>query len=229
MTIDAYNNYVEFYDYTNSNHPDYVNLVNQDQDLFTERCKPKGTLTAFLSTNPDNGQVNLLPFNDTTYPALGPGLIGGGAGLQTITWQNPWSETFTGEVTYTEQRITGTMEDGTPIYTNVTVSKRINYAQNIYDVFPLPFRTMIWYIKIWDRNKLVRNLIPVAEGDQIYDYTAAHNGMFDIVTETFFYNQNSGGNYATPIYHEGRITGTATKEVTPEDVFTLQVDPDPTV
>ena len=229
MTIDAYNNYGEFYDYKTSNHPYYANVEDEDQDIFLQRCKPKGSITAFLTTNPDNGQVNLLPFNDTTYPALGQGLIGGGAGLQRVALGNPWSDTWTGSITYTEQRITGTMDDGTPIYSNVTLTRNINYAQNIYNVFPLPFRTIIWYIKIWDRNKLVRNLIPVAEGDHIYDYTAAHNGMFDIVTETFFYNQNEGGNYMTPQYHAGRIIGINTKEVKPSDVFQLHVDNDPTV
>ena len=229
MTIDAYNNYQEYYDYKTSNHPYYMNIVNEDHDIFTERCKPKGSISAFLSTNPDNGQVNLLPFNESTYPAVGMGLVGGGAGLQQVALGNPWDKSWTGSVTYTEQRITGTMDDGTPIYTNVTLTRNINYAQNIYDVFPLPFRTMIWYIKIWDRDKLVRNLIPVAEGDQVYDYTAAHNGMFDTVTETFFYNQNNGGSYVTPIYDGYTVIGTKEKVINPTDVFPLRVDNDPTI
>ena len=58
---------------------------------------------------------------------------------------------------------------------------------------------MIWYIKIWDRNKLVRNLIPVAEGDKIYDYIAPANGMFDLVTETFFGNQNKSSFNGKPV------------------------------
>ena len=229
MVVDAYNNYMETYDYSNSRSPVYKNLVNEDIDLFTRRCKPKGSITAFATTNPDSGTVNLNPFNNKTYPALGIGLVGGGAQLGQVSIQNPWDSNFTGSITTTVQVITGTMDDGTPIYENKTTTKNIAYAKNIYSMYPCQLRTMIWYIKIWDRNKLVRNLIPVAKGDQIYDYIAPANGMFDLVTETFFGNQNKGGKYAQPQYHAGELVGMNYLEVTPEEVYPLKVELDPTV
>lgn len=229
MTIDAYNNYVESYDYTNSQNPYYVNLENTDIDVFTRRCQPKGTISAFATTNPNNGTINLNPFNTKTYPALGMGLIGGGAALGSISLGNPWAGDFTGTIAITTQVITGTMDDGTPIYTNTTIYKNINYAKEIYDVYPCQLRTMIWYIKIWDRNKLVRNLIPVAEGDQIYDYIMPSNGMFDLVTETFFSNQNNGGDYAQPRFRGGTFAGMDYLTVSPDEVYKLEVANDPTV
>jgi hypothetical protein len=56
------------------------------------------------------------------------------------------------------------------------------------NAFLPPIRTLIWYIKIWDRDRMVRNLIPVAEGDLVYDYIMPANGMFDLITETFYGN-----------------------------------------
>lgn len=229
MTVDAYNNYMESYDYTNSNNPYYVNINNEDIDIFTRRCQPKGTISAFATTNPNNGEINLNPFDNTTYPALGMGLVGGGAALGSISLGNPWAGDFTGTVAINTQVITGTMDDGTPIYTNTTIYRNINYAKEIYSVYPCQLRTMIWYIKIWDRNKLVRNLIPVAEGDQIYDYIMPANGMFDLVTETFYSNQNEGGDYAQPRYKGGKFIGMDYLTVSPDEVYKLEVANDPTV
>ena len=81
-------------------------------------------------------------------------------------------------------------------------------------------------MKIWDRDKLVRDLIPVAKGDKVYDYVMPENGMFDKVTEIFFGNVNEGGDY-------GKVCINAeTKrqvKINPEDVFTLRVNDDPTI
>jgi hypothetical protein len=41
----------------------------------------------------------------------------------------------------------------------------------------------------------VRDLIPVAAGDRIYDYVMPENGLFDLITEIFFGNSNMGGTY----------------------------------
>jgi hypothetical protein len=46
----------------------------------------------------------------------------------------------------------------------------------------------------------VRDLIPVAKGDKIYDYIMPENGMFDLVTEIFFGNSNDGGTYTITTY-----------------------------
>ena len=50
------------------------------------------------------------------------------------------------------------MDDGTPIYENKTTSKNINYVNYMVSTSPCVQRSVIWYIKIWDRDKLVRDL-----------------------------------------------------------------------
>jgi len=78
----------------------------------------------------------------------------------------------------------------------------------------------VWHLKIWDRNKLVRDLVPVAKGDKIYDFIAPANGLFDKVTEIFFGNQNEGG------FYEQLDT---TKEVWPDEPINLTVTSDEVV
>ena len=229
MTIDAFHNYVEKYDYKNSQNPDYVNVVNEDIDIFSRRAKPIGTITAFLTRNPNNGQINISPFQEFEIPGLGQGLYGGGSMLYNVAIQNPYDDNFTASVTFSQQVITGTMEDGTPIYSYKQMTRSIAYASYKVQAYPAPTRTAIWYIKIWDRDRLVRDLIPVAAGDKVYDYVAAANGMFDKVTETFFYNQNTGGNYQQPVYHSGKIIGWREYSIEAEDILKFHVSADPSV
>ncbi len=148
MTIDAYHDYVEKYDYKNSQNPDYVNVVNSDIDIFSRRAKPIGSITAFLTRNPNNGNINMVPFETSEIPGLGQGLYGGGAVLNQVSVQNPYSDNFSASVTYTQQVITGTMQDGTPIYENRTTTRSIAYATYEVQAYPAPVRTAIWYIKI---------------------------------------------------------------------------------
>ena len=49
----------------------------------------------------------------------------------------------------------------------------------------------------------MRDLIPVAKNDKIYNYTAPANGLFDKVTEIFFTNSNQGGTYQWSEIGEG--------------------------
>ena len=63
----------------------------------------------------------------------------------------------------------------------------------------------IWHLKIYDRDRLVRDLVPVAEGDTIYDYQMPGNGLFDLVTEIFFGNSNEGGSYHFEGYSQDSI------------------------
>ena len=67
---------MEIYDYTNSQHPRYVNVDNQDIDIFSRRCVPKGTLSLFVTTNPDTGKLNWLPYCEATYLPVAVGLYG---------------------------------------------------------------------------------------------------------------------------------------------------------
>lgn len=222
MTLDAYNDYLEVYDYRNSQNPRYVNVENKDIDLFTRRCKPKGSISLFITTNPDTGKINWQPFTSFTY--LGFSGLGMGP-MQSINLQNPWGEGFNPTITITQQVITGTAEDGTPIYENKTTTRNIAFAPYKITCSPCVQRSLVWYVKIWDRDKLVRDLVPVNAGDQIYDYIAPADCLFDKVTEIFFSNQNVGGTYQAFDEH----MNLKTKEVRPEDVAEVHVSPDPTV
>jgi hypothetical protein len=71
----------------------------------------------------------------------------------------------------------------------------MKYAGFNVPVFPQMAGAAIWSIKLYDRDRLVRDLIPVAKGDKIYDYVMPANGLFDLVTEIFFGNSNTGGTY----------------------------------
>lgn len=51
----------------------------------------------------------------------------------------------------------------------------------------------VYSLKIYNsNNELIRNFVPVPEGLQIGSYKVPSNGMFDIVTQTFFENKGSG-------------------------------------
>jgi len=60
---------------------------------------------------------------------------------------------------------------------------------------PEPTMCMVWGIKIWDKDKLVRDLVPVAKGEEIAGQIMPENGLFDLITEIFFTNCNEGGTY----------------------------------
>lgn len=66
----------------------------------------------------------------------------------------------------------------------------------------------IYYAKLYNNSTLVRHLVPVPKGLVIGNYTVPSNGMWDIVTQTFFANQGTGsftfgkdGN--TPVWTRG--------------------------
>lgn len=229
ITLDAYNNYIELYDYRNSNNPYYVNVKNVDQDIFTRRTQPKGSLTLFITTNPDTGKLNWLFQSEGLHTYLGFQASWMPGSLVSATMGNPWSETFDPSITITQQVITGTTPEGTPIYEEKQTTHTLNYARYMPPIFDVPHRAAVWYLKIWDRDKLVRDMIPVAQGDKIYDYIAPGNGLFDKVTEIFFMNQNQGGDYTYPDWHGSTFLGYKNIVVKPEDVLPLHVDPDPTV
>ena len=50
----------------------------------------------------------------------------------------------------------------------------------------------IYYSKLYNDNTLVSHLVPVPKGLVIGNYTVPSNGMWDIVTQTFFGNQGTG-------------------------------------
>ena len=228
-TMDAYNGYFEMYDYETSNNPEIKEtLENKDTDIFEYRGKPKGPLTLFITTNPNTGTINWLPSPNMAYMGFTSG--NASLALQRATMGDPYSPKFNGTVTYQEMVIVNVAEDGTPVYQNRSKSKQYAYADFHFNGCPVPCRAMIWYLKIWDRNKLVRDLIPVAKGDQIYDFVAPANGLFDKVTEIFFTNANNGGTYKVPVFAaRGRFAGYRDETIEAKDITQLRCSDDPTI
>lgn len=50
----------------------------------------------------------------------------------------------------------------------------------------------IYYFKVYDQGKLIRNFVPIYAGAQIGDYTVPANGMWDIVEQKFYPNSGTG-------------------------------------
>ena len=233
ITLDAYNKRAEIYNYADSNVPISTTFEETDTDTFDNRCKPKGSLTLFRTRNPDTGKMNIMAFTPYTYPNItGQGTPGfGTSGLAGM--MNPYSDKYTGAVVIETLKITGTDEKGNPIYESVNDYKNVEYSDVKIPIYPQIHSAYIWYMKIWDRDRLVRHLIPVAKGDKIYDYVMPDNGLFDLITEIFFGNSNQGGNYAMTAYGvvEGGkqlVSYNKTVEIKPEDVAPFHCIPDPT-
>ena len=229
MLIDAYNNFVEIYDIGDDQNPVYYNIdTSGDYDLFVDRCKPKGPITAFATTNPDTGKVNLLTDQIEIFP-----------------WIKNYRERIAdtsgnsqGDEGQEDEQAEGNATPGTQYEAHGGLLEMeydpynlpggvgvegLNCPWSNYRLvaFPEPMRTLIWGIKIWDRGKLVRDLIPVAQGDEIFDYVMPENGFFDKVTEIFFGNSNEGGTYE-------RVVGShVTYTVTGDQVQTLRTNLDP--
>ena len=232
ITLDAWNNYGELSTHEYTNYPYTHNWENVDNDIFELREQPKGTLSLFQSTDPNTGKVNIMAFCPTHYPKVSAN--GTPIQLQQSALGNPYEGGWTTGITITQTVITGTDGQGNPIYQNKTTSKNINYAKFPMIAAPQMSGCAIWSLKIYDRDRLVRDLIPVAKGDKIYDYVMPGNGLFDKVTEIFFGNSNHGGTYTmTGSFtndDEGTIsTAVATRTVKADEVFPLQVIYDPLI
>ena len=194
IIMDAYNGYMSVYDYGSSNSPKTMIIDDSaDVDIFENREQPKGSLTLFRTTNPTTGKVNIMPLSISTYPFIQnfPAHIANSA------QGNPYNTDNKnyGQIEDTVLTITGQDEFGNPIYEEKKVTKVISYAKWPIPVAPQIGGAAIWRVKVYDRDRLVRDMIPVAKGDQIYNYTMPDNGLFDLVTEIFFGNANQGGHY----------------------------------
>ena len=230
--LDAYNGYYTSYNEEDSNNTPYTQFENTDNDIFEARLKPRGSLTLFRTRNPLTGEINIMPFNlDTRASAVGPG----------TPLQMQGSNPYTGD--YKEIEFEILIQSGTDINGNAIFTSKIQRKNLMYADFPVPVHPQlegcaIWGLKIWDRDRLVRDLIPVAKGDKIYDYEMPENGLFDLITEIFFGNSNNGGEYEMTTYfgNENRGEGapqfsltTKTVKVEPEEVMPLWVILDPSV
>ena len=233
FTLDAYNGYAECFEEDTSNSPYRIIFDNVDNDFFEGREQPRGTLSLFQATDPNTGKVNIMPFKSVIFPFCDP--IGTPMGLQQTMLGNPYDlGSKYGSITTEELVGTGTDASGNIIYTTVSKTKNVNYAKFPLIQYPQMTGCWIWSVKIYDRDKLVRDLIPVAQGDKIYDYVMPANGLFDKITEIFFGNNNKGGTYKKEKVsgkdNEGNIAVSAqTITIEPEEVYPLQVMYDPLV
>ena len=50
----------------------------------------------------------------------------------------------------------------------------------------------IYYFKVYDKGKLVRNFVPIYKGAKIGDCVVSENGMWDIVEQKFYPNAGTG-------------------------------------
>ena len=230
--IDAYNGYATCYNEEDSNQSQYIIFDDLDNDIFEARLAPKGSITLFRTRNPLTGNVNIMPFNLETRAGHTSGFP---MALQGAN--NP----YTGEYKELEYEVlvqTGTDTDGNPIFQTQIQRKNVKYGSFPVPVYPQQEACAIWGVKIYDRGRLVRDLIPVAKGDKIYDYIMPENGLFDLITEIFFGNSNNGGKYTITTYFANENAesnspqlslATKSVEVKPEDVQKLWVIDDPSI
>ena len=215
---------MEAYDYTNYLHPLYENLDNQDEDVWLERTKPQGPITFGVTTNPRTGRINWKPF-PTLAVITGMGAFSNSY-LQILEAGNPYSSEFSNSYTVSTTLVVGENDAGSPIYQQSQRTISVAYSGSLVDAFPNPARVALWHLKLWDQDRLVRDMVPVKAGDQIYDYIAPANGLFDKVTEIFFSNENQGGTYETISNENGRDwrrTPLVTRTVNAEDVAPFHV------
>lgn len=225
IVMDAYNHYLLTYTEENSNIALAKYFEDEDQDIFEARLQPRGSLTLFRTRNPLDGEINIRAIQHTTCASMSS------TGLMQLDGKyNP----YTGSATNAEVEVLvqiGVDSTGAPIFQTQKKQLNIKYAD-----FPVPVYTSleacaVWGVKIWDRDRLVRDLIPVAEGDKVYNYTMPANGLFDLITEIFFGNANEGGEYTETGYYQlngGSLKqDTITVEVKPEEVLPLWVILDP--
>lgn len=232
--LDAYNGYATTYNEDDSNNSPYIEFENNDKDIFEARLQPKGSLTLFRTRNPLTGEMNIMAHNVSTRPST---TVGVPMGLQGSS--NPYTDSkkvMTYEILVAKARDEDT---GLITYELKTVERNVVYADFKVPVHPQLEGCAIWGLKIWDRDRLVRDLIPVAKGDKIYDYIMPENGMFDLITEIFFGNSNQGGKYELTTYFDNKninsendpqlSLATQTITVEPEEVMPLWVILDPSI
>ena len=229
--LDAYNGYWSSYTEEDSNHAPYKIFENEDQDIFEARLQPKGSLSLFRTTNPLTGEINLMPFPLSTRQTTTTGVP-----MQLQGTANPYLNNYD-SIEYEVLVQVGVDSVGNAIFESKKQYKNIKYGNFPLPVYPSLEACAIWRVKIWDRDRLVRDLIPVAKGDKIYDYIMPENGLFDLVTEIFFGNSNEGGHYELTSYFENENKGEDSAQlvqtlmkvdVSPQQVKPLWVIYDPT-
>ncbi len=222
VVLDAYNNYCSIWNYHDSNYPFSWQIENKDNPIWEDIERPRGSLSLFTSTNPTTGKPNILDNIYWSFPSLGmiTGSFGYAFGVQGVH-THPYTaqdlddiynvtleiwETINkddagnfsgegesaGENTPTDTGGGGGVQLGKQTLRKTTKTVNALFGDWVFPTFPWQAGGILWSLKIYDQDRLVRDLIPVAKGDQIYDYTMPENGLFDLVTEIFFGDSNPG-------------------------------------
>lgn len=197
VILDAYNNYCSIWNYHDSNYPFVWQINDTDNPIWEDIEQPRGSLSLFTATNPTTGKPNFLDDIYWSYPSLGN--ISGSYGLafaQSAIGINPYdadTDDHYGAIEYTVESIISNPSDGSaPIVQTQTQTRNVAFADWMTPTFPWLAGGIVWSIKIYDQDRLVRDLIPVAKNDVIYDYVMPDDGLFDLVTEIFFGDSNPG-------------------------------------
>lgn len=196
VVLDAYHNYCSIWNYSDSNYPFSWQITDEDNPVWEDIERPKGSLSLFTATNPTTGKPNFLPEMYWAYPSLG--VITGSYSLvfgNSAVGVNPYSpgNSKYGEVEYTVETVVNQPTDGSaPIVQVSTQHRNVLFADWLTPTYPWQAGGVLWSLKVYDQDRLVRDLVPVAKGDVIYDYTMPDNGLFDLITEIFFGNSNPG-------------------------------------
>lgn len=209
ITMDAYNGYFELSTYGASNHPWISKVPDLDTPIWEGIERPKCPLYLFTTANPYTGKANVLPFNQIVYPGITgtpetPLAWQQSAMGNRYTWNPQEHQNREWGVIYREQMVSTGQRDeqGNLIYKMTEARIPIAYTDFEMVQFPHLCAAAVWRVKVYDRNRLVRDLIPVAEGDRIFGYTAPATGLFDLITEIFFdasaANENLGWWFGNP-------------------------------
>ena len=230
--MDAWNNYIEIYNNIDKNTPYTIQFENTDNDFFEGRQQPRGSFSLFQATNPETGKVNIMAFNPILFPAVYPS--GTLNDIQQSATGSPYTSEEYGSVEIETVFYEKDPETG-KLSSQVKKFRRfLRYASFPMPQYPQVGGCYLWGLKLYDRDRLVRDLIPVAKGDKIYDYIMPENGLFDLITEIFFGNNNQGGTYTNPNYSgiddTGKITSSyMVNTITPKEVLQLNVMYDPLI
>ena len=198
VILDAYNDYCSIWNYHDSNYPFVWQIDNTDSPIWEDIERPRGSLSLFTATNPTTGKPNFLDDIYWSYPSLG-GMTGSYAlqFAQTAVGVNPYTATeeeHYGSIVYEVESVVPGQVDGNgqPVVQTTIMTRNALFANWMVPTFPWLSGGIVWSLKIYDQDRLVRDLVPVAQGDEIYDYVMPDNGLFDLVTEIFFGNSNPG-------------------------------------
>lgn len=193
VVLDAYNDYCSIWNYHDSNTPMTWKFENTDNPIWEDIERPRAPLGLFTTTNPFSGNVNMADDIYWSYPFLGS--ISGSYGLafgQQVA-MNPYdTDKQYGQIEYEVEVITQPATENSPaVVEKQTQYLNVEFADWRTPSTPWQVCGVLWSLKVYDRDRLVRDMIPVAKGDIIYDYVMPDNGLFDLITEIFFGNSNN--------------------------------------